>query len=279
MQNIAARAHGKKVRAGGTGATGAIRRGGEAYTKGSQRGEGVLESFRNPIDSPANAFTFQELQDRDAQRSIDIPFHECEPVHVCAAAAITLSLALSALAAAPAQAFSAGSPVCEVTQLPLVEMSPTLAQPAPTGWTLSSPRRHASAARPAQLQLSHPDPGRRVRGVLVWALSTGSIELPPAGQFLIADDDSLYQRVAGACALATVTHRSAMPKRQDQLRFRWEPDTEDAAAVIFRAFLIEDCGQPSCAAWQALSFGPDGDRYLQVLPALFGSGFEAAEAG
>lgn len=156
-------------------------------------------------------------------------------------------------------------------------MSPSLVQPPPSGWTLLSDHRFASAARPARLRLSHPDPGRRVRGVLVWTLSTGSIDLPPSGRFLLGEDDPLYQHVAGACALATLTHRSAQPKTQADLQFRWMPRADDSSAVIARAFVIEDCGEPSCVAWQALSFAADGDRYLQLLPALFGDGFEIAE--
>ena len=166
---------------------------------------------------------------------------------------------------APAWGFSQGSPVCEVNSLPLVEMSPTLADPPPVGWTLQAPLRYVPGT-PITVALRHPDPGRRVRGVLLWARSG---PLQGAGRFDTGSGD-LWQYIpaAAGCGQWAISHVDATPKAQTLLRFRWTADA--ALPTILRAFLIEDCSAAQgCRDQQALT------PVLQLQPALFIDGFEA----
>lgn len=164
-----------------------------------------------------------------------------------------------------ALAFSQGSPICEVLQLPLVEMSPTLSQPPPTGWLLRSESAVYYPEEPLSLRISHSDPARAVRGVLIWARQG-----PAAGSgSFVLNDAALWQYISAPadCGQWAVSHRNADAKSQAELVFNWRPSS--AANSILRAFLIEDCPQSDCRAWQALT------NLLILEGGVFRSSFEA----
>jgi hypothetical protein len=173
-------------------------------------------------------------------------------------------LVLCLLAPAPAHAFSQGSPICEVNSLPLIEMSPTLADPAPQGWTLQAPPRFMPGAA-VSVRITHPDAARRVRGVLLWSRSG---PFAGAGRFEVGNGD-LWQYIPAPadCGQWALSHVDAQPKPQAVLQFQWTG--ADAIPVILRAFLIEDCAAAQgCRDQQALT------PVLQLQPALFFDGFE-----
>jgi hypothetical protein len=113
---------------------------------------------------------------------------------------------------------SQGSPICEVNALPLIEMSPTLANPAPQGWTLTAPARFFPG-RTVELRLAHPDPQRRARGVLIWAKAgqfegAGSFALPANGRWA-------YIPAPANCGTWAMSHTDNQPKSLNELVFQW----------------------------------------------------------
>jgi hypothetical protein len=173
--------------------------------------------------------------------------------------------ALSIAFSGHAGAFSQGSPICEVLQLPLVEMSPILAQPPPSGWRLTSDSMAYQAGEPITLRIVHAQP-KAVRGVLLWSKRSPQLG---SGQFLVSPNDVSWQYIPppAPCEQWAITHRNALPKMQSELRFQWLPDGADQ--TLFRAFVIEDCGITDCRAHQALT------SFLVLERALYRSGFEA----
>jgi hypothetical protein len=163
---------------------------------------------------------------------------------------------------------SQGSPICEVNALPLIEMSPTLATPAPQGWTLVAPARFIPG-QPVELRLAHPDPQRRARGVLIWAKAgqfagAGSFALPANGRWA-------YIPAPANCGTWAISHTDNQPKSLDQLVFHWTGS--GAQGVILRAFIIEDCSHPAgCRDQQALT----PIAFLEA--GLFADSFEGAGA-
>jgi len=161
--------------------------------------------------------------------------------------------------------FSLGSPVCEVTSLPLVPMSATLASPPPAGWRLETTRAVFVPGRAVSVQVSHPQPSTQALGVLIWAKRSVS---EGAGSFSV--DGDLYQFVPlpAECGQWALTHTSPVPKSLIDLRFTWVPG--DDAEVLLRAFLIEACGIPGgCRGHQALT------PIKLLRPVLYFDGFEA----
>lgn len=175
-----------------------------------------------------------------------------------------LAFTLLALPALPAWAFSQGSPICEVNSLPLLEMSTSLADPPPQGWVLQAPSRFVPGAS-ISVRIQHPDPTRRVRGVLLWARSG---PFSGAGRFEVGDGTRWqYIPAPASCGEWAISHVDAQPKPQSMLAFSWT--TSEALPVILRAFVIEDCVAPQgCRDQQALT------PVLQLQPALFIDGFE-----
>ena len=171
-----------------------------------------------------------------------------------------------ALAPVVAEAFSLGSPICEVNTLPLVEMSPTLADPPPTGWSIEV-RPWYVPGQSQTLRIRNLDPLRQVRGVLIWAKSGPN---SGAGSFAL-DGAGLYQHIPApaSCGQWALSHTSAAVKAQSDLVFDWTAP-ESGGTVILRAFLIEDCGQPSggCRSHQALT------ELAVLAEALYVDGFE-----
>jgi hypothetical protein len=162
-----------------------------------------------------------------------------------------LLVAIGAAGANPAGAFSSGSPLCEVLEpLPLVAMSPTLAQPPPEGWRLRVDARFYYPGRPVRVQVVHPDPSRRARGVLLWARSGPTTG---AGRFQLPASGYQYIPASSNCGEWALSHDSGEGKPQAAMRFFWEPDA--APSAILRAFLVEDCGLPpgGCMDQQALT--------------------------
>ncbi len=172
-----------------------------------------------------------------------------------------------------ASAFSSGAPVCEVNALPLVPMSPVLIQPPPTGWRLAIDEPRFHAGRLTVIRVVNDDPTKRARGVLIFAKSG---PLAGAGRFVLPSPSPLFGFIpfvpGSDCGEWAVSHVSAVPKTQDQLVFRWEPEDGMDLLVAVRAFVIEDC-QPEpggCRSAQALTdFG-------ELVPTVFFDGFETA---
>lgn len=145
-------------------------------------------------------------------------------------------------------AFSTGAPVCEVNGLPVVQMSPSLASPPPTGWSLNFDTDYYLPGTPVIINVSNTDPLRRVRGVLIWAklnavAGGGRFELPDNNQFQ-------YVPAAADCGEWAVTHVDADAKDQSTLVFAWYPPEQ--GSVILRAFVVEDC-EGDCRSYQALT--------------------------
>lgn len=164
------------------------------------------------------------------------------------AAALLVGLACTR----PAQAFSYGSPICEVQSLPLVEMSPTLATPPPTGWSLRIEKKRYSPGLPMRVSVVNTDPTKRARGLLVWAKSG-----PETGIGVFTGDPDRFQTIPSAladCGEWAISHVTSASKPQDILHVDWTAPAGATANVLFRAFVIEACGAPNgCRAYQALT--------------------------
>lgn len=174
-----------------------------------------------------------------------------------------------------ADAFSAGSTVCEVNALPFAPMASVLREPAPSGWALSSDADswHPGAIR--VLRLQHPDPQRRARGVLLWVKGAPFGNPAGAGRFLDLGVGDRYQFVNATppenCGEWALTHRDADGKAQSLLLFAWQaPEQPGWGSLIARAFVIEDCADlPGvCRDAQALT------AFLPLREVLFAAGFE-----
>lgn len=175
------------------------------------------------------------------------------------------AIIIGATLAGPAAAFSQGAPICEVLQLPLIEMSPALAQPPPSGWRLSAETTTYQTGQAVTLSISNPLP-KSVRGVLLWAKQGAQ---QGSGAFFVSPD-GLWRHIPAPanCGEWAVSHRDANPKSQAHLQFQWTADTH-AEQTLFRAFLIENCDQPDCRAHQALT------SFLILERVLHQDGFEA----
>ncbi len=163
------------------------------------------------------------------------------------AALLTAALLLSA--SGFSAAFSLGSPVCEVTSLPLLPMSSTLASPPPAGWRLATTRSIYVPGRALTIRVTHPSPEQTALGILIWAKRSFTAG---AGAFQV--DGGLYQHVPlpADCGTWAATHTSPVAKTLEQLTFSWLPD--ESGEIILRAFVIENCGAPGgCRSYQALT--------------------------
>jgi hypothetical protein len=181
------------------------------------------------------------------------------------AASALLALALGAPLSAGA--FSLGAPICEVTSLPLVPMSATLASPPPAGWRLQVERPIYMADQVVRVRITHPVSTQSALGVLVWAKRGAA---SGAGAFAV--DGGLYQHVPlpTDCGQWAVTHTSPVAKSQAELQFDWLPG--EGGEVILRAFLIENCGVPGgCRGHQALT------PIVVLRPAVFFDSFESGD--
>lgn len=175
---------------------------------------------------------------------------------------------LSAGSGGALRAFSLGAPICEVNALPLIEMSPTLASPAPSGWTLDL-RPFYYPGQAQTIRVRNSDPLKRVRGVLIWAKAgqftgAGSFAVPAGG---------LYQTIPApaVCGEWAISHNSPTPKTQAELQFEWTAPA--SGTPIVRAFIIEECGLPSgdCRPYQALT------PVRALVEALFVDGMEEVQ--
>lgn len=167
-------------------------------------------------------------------------------------------------------AFSIGSPICEVAQLPLLEMSTTLSNPPPAGWTVRSSQPAFEPGGLLTLRIQNVDPGRRARGIVIWTKSGPTTGF---GQFAIpANGEFQYVPPPAFCQQWSLTHTNGMPKEQSELQFPWTAPLESpAGAVIARAFIIEDCvpdPKTGCRSHQALT------PFLLMPEAMFLDGFE-----
>lgn len=166
-----------------------------------------------------------------------------------------------------AHGFSYGSPLCEVQSLPLAQMSPTLATPPPTGWSLRIDRKRYAAGLPMRVSVVNTDPTKRARGLLVWAKSG-----PETGIGVFSGDPDRFQTIPPAladCGEWAISHVTSTSKPQDQLHVDWTAPAGATANVLFRAFIIEACDAPNgCRAYQALT------PIVVKQPGLFDDDFE-----
>jgi len=173
-------------------------------------------------------------------------------------------MVVALLFAPAARAFSAGAPICEVNTLPLLEMSSTLAVPAPSGWRLETDRGFYQADRPLALRIRNANSSKQVRGVLLFAKSGPSTGV---GRFALPSLAFQFIPAPAECGEWAISHTSPTPKSQSELQFQWS--APPSGTVILRAFLIEDCQQPSgCRDQQALT------PVLILQEALFADDFE-----
>ncbi len=174
------------------------------------------------------------------------------------------SLGLLLLLSLPANRL--GSPICEVNQLPLVPMSSTLSSPPPDGWRLHSNRAVTSSGAGLRFTVSHPNTNQKLRGILVWVKrgdGTGGV-----GSFTTS---ATFQHIPppANCEQWALSHNNSDPKRWQDLSFEWTaPANLDETTLIARAFIIEDCNQPSCRSFQALT------NVLEINTAMFVNGYE-----
>ena len=184
--------------------------------------------------------------------------------------AMLLVVVSMAMAPGVARAFSFASPICEVAQLPLLEMSSTLSNPPPSGWTVNASQPAFEAGGTLTLQVRNIDPQRRARGIVIWTKSGSTTGF---GRFAIPAND-LFQYVPppAFCQQWSLTHTNGLPKDQADLRFAWTAPLESpAGAVIARAFIIEDCvpdPKAGCRSYQAIT------PFLLMPEAMFLDGFE-----
>lgn len=166
-----------------------------------------------------------------------------------------------------AQAFSRGSTVCSVNQLPFEPMSDVMAVPTPTGWSLDvvDPTRYVAGSL-FSIQVKNIDPNKKLRGILIWAnvygeQGNGGFTNVDVGRFHFITD-------MGGCDNNALTHGDATPRAQDEYRFDYQAPS--AGFIELRAFVIEDCGGApgSCRGHQALT------PVLSMTPQLFFNGFE-----
>lgn len=168
----------------------------------------------------------------------------------------------------PAHAFSRGSTVCSVNQVPFAPMSDVLAVPTPTGWYLDVvSETHYVANGLFSIQVRNTAPNKKLRGILIWAnvfgeQGNGGFTNVDVGRFHFITD-------MGGCDNNALTHGDATPRTQDQYRFDYQAPS--AGFIEIRAFVIEDCGGApgACRAHQALT------PMLSMTPRLFFSGFES----
>lgn len=178
-----------------------------------------------------------------------------------------LGLALALALPSPLSAFSAGSPICEVHVLPLVDMSKTIAQPPPEGWYLDPSSQVYFSDHPLRIRVRNPQGALHVRGVLLWAKGS---EFAGAGQFLVPDNGRWQHIPASSnCGEWAIAHTDGLPKPQSLLEFDWVGG--DSPSAAFRAFIIQDCAGPpgGCRDQQGLT------AVLALERGIFRGGFEA----
>lgn len=206
-------------------------------------------------------------------------FSKQQPAPRAMRALLALGIVIAAASAAPAAAFSSGSPVCEVNQLPLVPMSPVLRDPPPVGWRVKASSTRYFENQRIVVEVTNSDPARRARGVLLWAKSgplagAGRFVLPPVEPPLLPRFQFIPFVPGNDCGEWALSHADAEPKLQSQLRFDWIAPAGDAFVAI-RAFVIDDClpSAGGCRGAQALT------EFVELRPTLFYDDFEAAPLG
>jgi hypothetical protein len=184
-----------------------------------------------------------------------------------------LGLALL-LQATGAWAFSSGSIVCEVNQLPFAPMASVVSPVPPPQWQLVAERDYWYPGQVQTLRLVHDDPARRARGVLLWVKGASFGTPVGAGSFVDTVPSSLWQFVAAMppadCAQWAITHESAEPKDQSLLQFTWRAPADVQGTLVARAFVIDDCAPAAggCRGAQALT------AFVPLRETLYADGFE-----
>ncbi len=171
-------------------------------------------------------------------------------------------------------AFSSGSVVCEVNQLPFAPMASVVSPVPPPQWRLVAEHDYWYPGQMQSLRLVHDDPARRARGVLLWVKGSSFGTPVGAGSFVDTVASSLWQFVAAMppedCAQWAITHESADPKDQSALVFAWRAPDEGLGSLVARAFVIDDCNPDAggCRGAQALT------PFVPMRETLFTDGYE-----
>jgi hypothetical protein len=149
----------------------------------------------------------------------------------------SLVLGVAALLVATcALARSDGAPVCQVD---LAEMSTNMGSSSlssPNGWSLRGPASYSSGA-PITISLGNVSTSQQFRGLLLWAETGGAGGL---GSWVL--NDSSF-RNPNSCAWS-LTHSSKESKAQRS--FSFTPPSAGTGPLVFRAFVVEECGESSC---------------------------------
>lgn len=164
------------------------------------------------------------------------------------------------------EAFSSGSIVCSVPLIPFAQMSSTLANPAPSGWSLLGDARFYQPGVAMQFRILNIDPLKKVKGVLLWAQFDDFAT--PAGSFLIGPGTPwkyVSPRPTAQCSQGSITHDNPAPKTQSELTFNWT--APESGNVYLQAFVIEDC-TGNCRSNQALT------QTIALFEAISVNGFE-----
>jgi hypothetical protein len=136
-----------------------------------------------------------------------------------------------------ASAYRNGAPVCQVDLATMSSSNMGSSNlTSPNGWALQGPATY-SPGSPITVSLSNGSAGRQFRGLLLWAETGGAGGL---GTWVV--DDGAFRNPDG-CAWS-LTHSSAEAKAQRSFSFR--PPSAGTGPLVFRAFVVEECGIFQC---------------------------------
>ena len=141
------------------------------------------------------------------------------------------------LVAGSALAYRSGAPVCQVN---LAAMSSSNMGSSnlvsPNGWGLRGPATY-SPRKPIAISLVNASAPQQFRGLLLWAETGGAGGL---GSWVL--EDAVFRNSDG-CPWS-LTHASGEAKAQRS--FTFTPPAAGTGPLVFRAFVVEECGQFNC---------------------------------
>jgi len=140
------------------------------------------------------------------------------------------------LASACAFANRGGAPVCQIDISSMSTNMGASALTSPNGWELRGPASYKAGSAVA-ISLGNASQSQRFRGLLLWAETGGAGGL---GNWVV--DDSEYRNPPGC--IWSLTHTSGETKTQRA--FVFNPPAAGTGPLVFRAFVVEECGEASC---------------------------------